>query len=74
MLKLNKDLWDARDIERLRRQKADERGAAERRNSLPPAILSTPAPSLGGGGASSSSSSAPQSRILDDCDGDFFLN
>jgi len=69
MLKLNKDLWDARDIERLRRQKADER-AAERRASLPSPMLSTPAPS--GGSGASSSSSASQSRILDDCDGNFF--
>ena len=34
MLKLNKDLWDARDIERLRREFAEER-AAERRLILP---------------------------------------
>jgi hypothetical protein len=51
VLKLNKDLWNARDIERLRRQKADER-ANERRASLPPPLfsppmLSTPASSAG---------------------------
>jgi len=34
MLKLNKDLWDARDIEKLRRRAADER-AIERRMNFP---------------------------------------
>ena len=60
MLKLNKDLWDARDIERIRRQAADERAAA-RRASLPTPMSSTSTSVSSGPGASSSSfSSAPQ--------------
>jgi len=62
VLKLNKDLLDTRDIERLRRQKADE-GATERRGSLPPPMLSTPTSS---GGASYTSTSALQGRNWDD--------
>jgi hypothetical protein len=34
MFKLNKDLWDARDIEKLRRRAANER-AIERRMNFP---------------------------------------
>ena len=64
MLKLNKDLWDARDIERIRRQAADERAAA-RRASLPTPMSSTSTSVSSGPGASSSSfSSAPQPRNL----------
>ena len=62
MLKLNKDLWDARDIERIRRQAADERAAA-RRASLPTPMSSTSTSVSSGPRASSSSfSSAPQPR------------
>ena len=65
MLKLNKDLWDAQDIERIRRQAADERAAA-RRASLPTPMSSTSTSVSSGPGASSSSSfsSAPQPRNL----------
>jgi len=54
MLKLNKDLWDARDIEMLRRRAADER-ATERRLNFP-----TPSSTASAAQLSSSSSSSVQ--------------
>ena len=55
ILKLNKDLWDARDIEKLRRRAADER-AIERRMNFP-----TPSSTASAAQLSASSSSSVQS-------------
>jgi hypothetical protein len=54
ILKLNKNLWDARDIEKLRRRAADER-AIERRMNFP-----TPSSTASAAQLSSSSSSSVQ--------------
>ena len=65
VLKLNKDLWDARDIEKLRRRAAGEM-ATERRMNFPTPSSAASAPLS----VSSSSSSAQQQRFeQDDSDG-----
>ena len=68
MLKLNKDLWDSRDTEKLRRRAASER-ATERRMSFPTPSSTASAVQLS---ASSSSpahqESAPRQRL----DGDSY--
>ena len=66
MLKLNKDLWDARDIEQIRRQAADQRAADI---STPPAATSRPVTVSSMEATTSSTSSslaAPPPRNFDD--------